>query len=107
MSNVTFQDIAAGDQGNGFAELLCIKREAFHHEKEVRLLFQDLDPKRGAAGVAEFDLTANDVFDDVVIDPRLPPANAAQLIEEIREAGCRLPISQSPLYRAPQFTIRL
>jgi hypothetical protein len=105
MNKVTFQEIAFGGQSTGFAELLCIKREAFQLENEVRLLFQDLDPKRGTAGVAQFDV--NMVFDEIVIDPRLPNIDAAKIDAEIRAAGCILPISQSTLYRTPQFKIRL
>ena len=47
MRNVRFyEDVGSGGQATGFAKLLCVKREAFEHEHEVRLLFQDLDPKR-------------------------------------------------------------
>jgi hypothetical protein len=107
MSNVTFQDIAFGGQANKFAELLCMKREAFEHEKEVRLLFQDMDPKRGAAGVAMFDLDINRVCDEVVLDPRLSNCEAAVIEKDIKAAGCILPISRSGLYRVPVFQIRL
>jgi hypothetical protein len=100
-------DISFGGQGTGFAELLCIKREAFEHEKEVRLLFQDLDPKRGKDEIVEFDLDVNHVFEDVVIDPRLTPNQVKAICAEIKAAGCSLPISQSTLYRPPNFNIPL
>lgn len=107
MSRMRFWDIASGGQSHGFAELLCIKRDAFAPENEIRLLFQDLDPKRGAEGVARFDLDVNKVFDEIVIDPRLYEHEATALCEEIAAAGCTLPISRSTLYRAPDFTIQL
>lgn len=107
MSNVTFQDIVFGGQADKFAELLCVKREAFEHEKEFRLLYQDIDPKRGAAGVALFDLDMNIVCDEIVLDPRLADPDAAAIEGEIKAAGCTLPISRSALYRVPTFKIRL
>jgi len=84
-----------------------VKREAFEHENEIRLLFQDIDPKRGAAGVAQFDLDVNKVCDEVVLDPRLADYEAAATETEIKAAGCTLPISRSTLYRVPNFRIPL
>ena len=107
MRKLTFRDVALGGQGDKFAELLCIKREAFQHENEVRLLFQDTIPKRGTGGVVCFPLDVNAVCDDVVVDPRLTDSEALAVERKIRTAGCVLPITKSPLYRAPSFTIRL
>jgi hypothetical protein len=107
MNKVSFYDIAFGGQATGFAELLCVKREAFEHEREVRLLFQDLAPKRSSGPVVLFDIEVNKVFDEVVLDPRLSEAEAAAFSAEIVAAGCTLSISQSPLYRLPKFKLRL
>jgi hypothetical protein len=107
MGKISFQDIQFGGQATGFAKLLCVKREAFRHENEVRLLFQDTPPNRGVAGVVEFPLDVNKVCDEVVLDPRLTDADAAAIEGEIKAAGCRLPISRSPLYRVRKFTIPL
>ena len=35
MHGLTFADIAIGGQGDKFANLLCVKGEAFQHENEV------------------------------------------------------------------------
>jgi hypothetical protein len=107
MQTASFRDIAFGGQATGFAELLCVKREAFEHEREVRLLFQDLDPKRSMGNFVPFDLDVNAVFDEVVVDPRLNETDAAALQAEIKAAGCTRNISQSPLYRVPKFNMRL
>ena len=107
MGKTTFRDIAFGGQATGFARLLCIKREAFAHENEVRLLFQDIDPKRGQRVVALFDFDMNTICDEVVLDPRLDATKFAALKAEIVAAGCTLPIAQSPLYQMPKFTLRL
>lgn len=107
MSNVSFYDIASGGQATGFAKLLCVKREAFEYEREVRLLFQDLDPKRSKGDAVLFDFDVNAMCEDVVIDPRFDEGQVAAFKDEIAAVGCTLPISQSSLYRAPNFTIRL
>ena len=107
MSKTSFSDIAYGGQATGFAKLLCIKREAFEHEREVRLLFQDLDPKRSSGNVALFDFDVNAICDEVVLDPRLEATQFSELKVEIEAEGCNIPIAQSPLYRVPKFTLRL
>jgi hypothetical protein len=107
MGRITFEDVAFGGQATKFAELLCVKREAFAHEREIRLLFQDTDPKRGAGGVVQFDFDMNATCDEVVLDPRLSDTDAAAMEGEIRAAGCTLPLSRSSLYRVPNFQIRL
>jgi hypothetical protein len=108
MQNLTFADIAAGSQGDKFAALLCIKREAFRHECEVRLLFQDVvfsGARRGAGGVFQYALDPHSVFNDVVLDPRLSDVDASALRRNLQTAGCLLPIQQSQLYQTPRFVI--
>lgn len=100
-----YDDVASGGQATGFAKLLCVKREAFGHECEVRLLFQDLHPKRSVGNLALFDFDVNAICEDVVLDPRLDEAQVAAFRNDISAAGCTLPVSQSPLYRSPDFTI--
>ncbi len=106
MARLTFTDVMMGGQGDRFAGLLCIKRTAFRYEAELRLLFQDIDPKRGASGAFQFSLDANSVFEEVVLDPRLNDNDAAALTTQLQSAGCALPISRSPLYQSPRFVIR-
>jgi hypothetical protein len=110
MNTLTFRDVSLGGQGDKFADLLCIKREAFQHEQEVRLLFQDIDvqdiaPKRGAGKLFKYRLDANVIFEEAVLDPRLKNGDAIALESKLRLAGCTLPMRHSPLYRAPRFVI--
>ncbi len=105
MKKLTFLDVSRGGQGDKFADLLCIKREAFRHEQEVRLLFQDIDPKRGMNKLFKYKLDANVVFEEAVLDPRLKDSDALALKNKLEAVGCLLPISQSILYRAPHFVI--
>lgn len=107
MRSVRFYDIAGGGQATKFAKLLCVKREAFEYEREVRLLFHDLDPKRADGGVTLFDFDVNAICEEVVIDPRLDEACVAAFRNDIKAAGCTLSVSQSTLYRMPNFTISL
>jgi hypothetical protein len=105
MQGLTLLDVAIGGQGEKFADLLCIKREAFQHEQEVRLLFQDIDPKRGATKVFKYKLDPNAIFEEVVLDPRLKDYASVQ--SRLVSAGCTLPISRSPLYQSPHFVIQI
>jgi hypothetical protein len=109
MRPLTFRDLTIGAPACRFANLLCIKRTAFEHEAEVRLLFQDIKlpdhPKRGVDGVFRYPLQPGRVFEEVVLDPRLTPPDAERLANELTTAGWTLPISQSPLYQAPRFVI--
>ena len=108
MNILTFYDVAGDGQAHGFAKLLCIKREAFRHEAEVRILFQDIDdPPRGVNGIFLYPLDANAVFDEIVLDPRVQDAAATELETELRAAGCTIPIQRSDLYTAPHFVIRV
>ncbi|WP_287183506.1 DUF2971 domain-containing protein [Mesorhizobium sp.] len=107
MGSTSFSDIAFGGQAIGFARLLCVKREAFEHEREVRLLFQDTNPKRSDGKAVLFDFDVNAICDEVMVDPRLDDAQVSALTAEIQAAGCTLPVLQSPLYRVPKFTLRL
>jgi hypothetical protein len=106
MSHLTFTDIAIGGQGDQFAGLLCMKREAFLHENEVRLLFQDIpSAKRGLGGVFTYPLDPNAVFHELVLDPRLDAGDVSGMTATLKAAGCVLPITQSALYQTPQFVI--
>jgi hypothetical protein len=96
MDGLKFADVA---REQSFADLLCIKREAFNHESEVRILFHDIDkPGRGLNGTFNYPLTANDIFQEIVVDPRLNVAEAKMVGEELRGAGCKIPIRRSDLY---------
>jgi hypothetical protein len=106
MNKLSFADVAVGETGLGFVELLCIKREAFMHEAEIRILFQDIDPKKGTKDTLSYPLDANSIFDQLILDPRLTHAEAESLEGDLQHAGCCLPIRRSDLYDAPSFVIR-
>lgn len=111
MSGLTFAGMMSGGQGDRFANLLCVKRTAFEHEQEVRLLYHDVtsvgQSKRGNGGLFKFALDPSSLFDEVVLDPRLVDGDAVRIERQLVGAGCGLPISRSPLYQSPSFRIRL
>ena len=104
---IKFQDLAAGGMSEQFAKFLLIKRNAFQHEAEVRLLFNDIDPRRAKDGILTISLDHQSVFDEVVLDPRLQPIEYRAMEAGLRAVGCQIPISQSTLYRTPNFEIDL
>lgn len=106
-SKLTFQQLTWGGSGDAFADLLCVKRDTFSHEEEVRLLFQDDDLPRAKGGVFPYPLSANILFDEAVIDPRLDSVQADRLMQDIRSWGFANRIHRSTLYDAPSFTIPL
>jgi hypothetical protein len=110
LEELTFRDISSGGQGDGFARLLCVKREAFAHEHEVRLLYQDVEGqpggRKGARQTVRYPLDPNVVFDQVLLDPRLGDADAAAMTNRLAAAGWRGAARKSTLYEVPAFTIR-
>lgn len=105
MSGMTFSAGVMGGQGDRLASLLCIKRDAFAHENEVRLMFHDTASNRGVDGVFTLDVDTHQLFDEVVLDPRLDDFGEDYIKARLAAAGNRLPVRRSDLYRTPSFTI--
>ena len=95
----TFWNIAIGGQNHSFAKLLCIKREEFSHEDEVRVMFNDVEHNLGEEGLYRQQFEYDKVFDSICLDPRLDEDEFEQLKHEFQCMGCTLPITQSELYR--------
>ena len=107
LASITFSDVAQGGQNDGFAKLLCVKREAFAHEREVRMLYCDGDQKRGNKGAFLYPLDPNTVFELLEVDPRLTVHGANVIIEGLKTLGLSIPMTRSTLYDTPKYTIRL
>jgi hypothetical protein len=86
---------------------LLVKRTAFAHEQEVRLLY--FDPKGKQPKMFQYHVDPHTFVDEIVVDPRLSSDQATELIKEIRtKTGFRGAISHSDLYAAPrEFVLRL
>lgn len=107
MSSLTFTDLALGGTNDRFAELLCVKREAFAHESEIRLLYCDVDRKRADGKVYRYGFDPNSVLKSVEVDPRMSQQDADAVISQLRLEGLTVPAARSTLYDAPSFTIPL
>lgn len=83
-------------------ETLLVKRPAFRHEREVRLLCFD-EAKLAAGGLLRYKLDPHLVFDQLMIDPRVSYADFETLKAQIeRRTGFRGEILRSLLYKPPE-----
>lgn len=93
--------------GWGQAHALLLKRTAFAHEKEVRLLFNDLHEGPRGLGVGRtcaFTIAPNALFDEITLDPRLDMNVANDWRNRLNALGFGHNINRSNLYAVPAFT---
>ena len=107
LSSVSFTDVAMGGQPRNFAYLLCIKREEFSHEEEVRVVIHDVKHNLGRDGLYRKQFDFNSVLDSICVDSRIDEDKFRQLKDEFESMGCTVPITQSELYRRRPGSIRL
>lgn len=108
MQNTSFGSVALGGQNDGFAKLLCVKREAFAHENEVRILISKTpeDIEKDNSCICKIKIDFDKLFVDICLDPRLSES-------EYQKLRCRLisktklSIIQSDLYKFDLQPIRL
>lgn len=87
------------------AETLLIKRPAFSHEREVRLLYYD--PTAPAEDLFKYHLDPHELISQIMVDPRLTPVNAKTTMEDIRHTtGFRGEVKRSLLYGLPDELLR-
>jgi hypothetical protein len=81
---------------------LLVKRKAFEHENEVRLLYFD-EQKQGDGKLLRYVLDPHDLIDQIMIDPRISYSEFKEMKSEIqRKTGFIGDILRSLLYRAPE-----
>jgi hypothetical protein len=84
------------------AGTLLVKRPAFIHEKEVRLLYLEKD-KTPESDVFAYKIDPNALIDQIMTDPRLSHDEANTIESEIRKkTGYRGAIKRSLLYAPPR-----
>jgi hypothetical protein len=86
--------------------LLTVKRPEFSHEEEVRVLLEDIQQSIPLA--QDYVLLKVDPFsliEDLVVDPRIAPADFDRIRKEAIALGVRVSISHSDLYRLPDIDI--
>ena len=84
------------------ARTLLVKRPAFRHEREVRLLFTPHDYDRFTCDHIRYPVDPNGLVTQVPLDPRMDKLAASALRERIVAGpGCRGEIKRSLLYAPP------
>ncbi|HCG6387389.1 TPA: DUF2971 domain-containing protein [Vibrio parahaemolyticus] len=87
----------------GLFRSLLIKRRAFRHENEVRLMFCDWSETAGLQNVFKYDIEPHELISQMMLDPRLTYEEAETLKAEIRkQTGYQGDIKRSLLYRLPK-----
>lgn len=85
-----------------FATTLLVKRPAFKHEREVRLIFRHHDEPNSDDDLFSYPVDPQELIDQIMIDPRVMPDEAEALKQEIRSrTGFKGKILRSLLYAAP------
>jgi hypothetical protein len=83
------------------ARTLLVKRPAFQHEAEIRLLYLDRDSST-SGDLFRYQVDPHQLVDQIMIDPRLDQKEADALKKEIeKRTGFGGPILRSLLYAPP------
>ena len=103
--------IVFDSSGTGHAQTLLMKRVAFEHEKEIRLIYRVTQGTREIVDenqkLIKFDIEPNSLFDEIVFDPRMTEQDFTRCSQKVRELGFTKNITQSTLYQVPDLTINI
>ncbi len=80
------------------AKLLLLKRKAFSHENEIRLICVD-ERKVEQLNVLRVSVAPNELIEEVTFDPRLPTFERKEREEAIRSLGYTGQFGSSDLYQ--------
>jgi hypothetical protein len=94
------------DQPNNLVKLALLKREAFSHESEVRLIFISDNSTPGTQSI-RVKIEPNILFDEVTFDPRLETFERKEREALAKNLGYTGNIVESYLYQRPELVIRL
>lgn len=87
--------------GKGIAETLLIKRQAFSHEKEVRLIYI-ADEHKAQHVIFQYEIDPFDLIREIVFDPRMNEYLFEIYKNSFRNEGFQGKIFQSDLYKGPE-----
>jgi hypothetical protein len=88
--------------GNLFRSLL-VKRKAFVHEKEIRLIFLDWGDGAGFDKLFKYSVDPHYLLSQLMVDPRVPYEKFKELKVDIQcQTGFKGDIKRSLLYRLPK-----
>lgn len=98
-----------GITAEGLARSVFVKRRAFVHEREVRLVYIEKDTVKHPEGLFRYAVDPHQLIDQIMIDPRMPYETFNQVRDEIvRRTGFTGPIKRSLLYARPKgFVVEL
>lgn len=91
--------------GKKQASTLMLKRLAFTHEKEVRIVYFNercTDTDR----ICSYAIDPNICFEEIVIDPRISKEMYSEIKKSIEDAGFKNKIIQSGLYKIERLTFK-
>jgi len=95
-------------QGIEQAKSFLIKRKEFEHEQEVRLLYTTTpDQPECKIDIFNFAVNPNDLFDEVVFDPRMDKDICDSLVAILKRYGYTNPAYRSSLYQVPHFKVTI
>jgi hypothetical protein len=101
-SRSTFNKNGEVTFGSLFRSLL-LKRKAFKHENEVRLMFLDWSENSGIETLYKYPIEPNYLIDEIMIDPRVSDIEYKEIENDIRKnTGFTGKIKKSLLYRLPE-----
>lgn len=88
---------------SGLAKTLLIKRWAFKHEREVRLLYLADTGEKVPNGLFSYQVDPHSMVEQLMVDPRLSTDEARQFKADIQlKTGFAGPIKRSLLYAPPK-----
>ncbi len=92
----------------GHIRTLLYKRTEFSHENEVRLVYQaDKERYHPANPLYVFGFNPNDLFEEVLFDPRMTDVEFRKYENELLELGFPNSIKKSKLYSLPKLNLQL
>jgi hypothetical protein len=91
--------------GLGHAESLLLKRSAFDHEREARLVYVEHIDSPMRAGLWPVAIDPNSLFEEAVLDPRLGSDDVRDREQELRDLGFTRPVMRSDLYQRTLFEV--
>lgn len=98
----TFSEDGTVTFGGLFRSLL-IKRRAFKHENEIRIMFCDWSDCASTENIFKYSINPHELITQMMLDPRLERHEAEKLKAEIRtRTGFKGDIKRSRLYRLPE-----
>ena len=101
MSNKIFDTTGWGQASSFF-----LKRKAFSHEKEIRIIHK-CNYENNGSDIFQFNINPIDIFDEIVFDPRMSTEKYKKSKKELRNLEYKKKIIQSGLYKIRKFTIEL